>query len=64
MKNFKENLITIPKNKNTVLVRVYNEREDLLSIIPNVQGKQGSVQIFEHISDKNGIIDFEAAAAT
>ena len=61
MKNYKENLLSIPKNKNTVLIRVYNEREDLLSIIPNIHSKQGSVQIFENISDRKGIINFEAA---
>ena len=61
MKNFSENLVSIPKCKFTVLVRVYNEKKDLLSIIPNIHGKQGSVQIFEHISDAKGYINFEAA---
>jgi len=61
MKNFTENLLSIPKNKKTVLIRVYNERDDLVSIIPNIQGKDGSVQIFEHISDTRGNINFESA---
>ena len=61
MKNFTENLVSIPKCEFTVLVRVYNEKEDLLSIIPNIHGKHGSVQIFKHISDAKGYIDFEAA---
>ena len=30
-------------------------------IIPNIQKKQGSVQIFQHIADANGNINFEAS---
>ena len=60
MKKFTENLLTIPKNKKTVLLRIYNDRDELVSIIPNIQGQQGSIQIFQHIADANGNINFEA----
>lgn len=61
MKKFTENLLSIPKNNKTVLLRVYNDRDELVSIIPNIQNKQGSVQIFQHIADANGNINFEAS---
>ena len=61
MKTFAENLKSIPSNKNTVLLRLYNERDELVSIIPNIPGRQGSIQVFQHIADKKGVIDFEAA---
>jgi len=61
MKKFSKNLLSIPKNKKTVLLRIYNERDELISIMPNVPGTQGSVQIFQHIADQKGNINFEAA---
>ena len=61
MKTFAENLISIPTTKNTVLLRLYNERDDLVSIIPNIPGRQGSIQVFQHIADKKGGINLEAA---
>ena len=61
MKTFAENLKSIPTTKNTVLLRLYNERDDLVSIIPNIHGRQGSIQVFQHIADKKGGINLEAA---
>ncbi len=61
MKTFAENLKSIPTTKNTVLLRLYNERDDLVSIIPNIPGRQGSIQVFQHIADKKGEINLEAA---
>ena len=61
MKKFAENLKSIPTTKNTVLLRLYNERDDLVSIIPNIPGRQGSIQVFQHIADKKGGINLEAA---
>ncbi|MBS1256151.1 MAG: 2,3,4,5-tetrahydropyridine-2,6-dicarboxylate N-succinyltransferase [Deltaproteobacteria bacterium] len=61
MKTFEENLKLIATAEKTVLLRLYNQRDELVSIIPNIPGRQGSVRIFRHIADKNGIIDFEAA---
>ena len=61
MKIFAENLKSIPTTKNTVLLRLFNEREDLVSIIPNIPGRQGSIQVFQHIADKKGGINLEAA---
>ena len=61
MKTFAENLKSIPTTKNTVLLRLYNERDDLVSIIPNISGRQGSIQVFQHITDKKGEINLEAA---
>ena len=61
MKTFAENLKSIPSTKKTVLLRIYNERNDLVSIIPNIPGRQGSIQVFQHIADKKGGINQEAA---
>jgi 2,3,4,5-tetrahydropyridine-2-carboxylate N-succinyltransferase len=61
MKTFAENLKSIPTTKNTVLLRLYNERDDLVSIIPNIPGRQGSIQVFQHIADKKGVINLETA---
>ena len=61
MKTFAENLKSIPTTKNTVLLRLYNERDDLVSIIPNIPGRQGSIQVFQHIADKKGEINLETA---
>ena len=61
MKTFAENLKSIPTTKNTVLLRLFNERDDLVSIIPNIPGRQGSIQVFQHIADKKGVINLETA---
>ena len=61
MKTFEENLKSLPTAEKTELLRLYNESDELVSIIPNIPGKQGSVRVFRHISDKKGLIDFEAA---
>ena len=61
MKTFAENLKSFPSTKKTVLLRLYNERDDLVSIIPNIPGRQGSIQVFQHIADKKGGINQEAA---
>ena len=61
MKTFEENLKSIPTAEKTVLLRLYNQRDELVSIIPNIPGRQGSVRVFKHISEKKGVIDFEAA---
>ena len=61
MKTFAENLKSIPSTKKTVLLRLYNERNDLVSVIPNIPGRQGSIQVFQHIADNKGGINQEAA---
>ncbi len=61
MKTFAENLKTIPSTEKTVLLRLYNERNDLVSIIPNIRGRQGSIQVFQHIADGSGLIELEGA---
>ena len=61
MKLFSENLKSIPTREKTVLLRLYNERDELVSIIPNIPGRQGSIQVFQHIADKKGKINLEAA---
>ncbi len=61
MKTFEENLKSLPTAEKTVLLRMYNERDELVSIIPNISGRHGSVRVFRHIADKKGVIDFEAA---
>ena len=61
MKLFSENLKSIPTREKTVLLRLYNERDELVSIIPNIPGRQGSIQVFQHIADKKGKINLEAS---
>ena len=61
MNRFEENLKILPTADKTVLLRLYNQRNELVSIIPNIPGRQGSVRVFKHIADKKGLIDFEAA---
>ena len=61
MSTFAENLKTIPTVENTVILRLYNEREELVSIIPNIPGRQGSIRVFQHLADAKGQINFEAA---
>ncbi len=61
MNTFEENLKSIPTAEKTVLLRLYNESDELVSVIPNISGRQGSVRVFRHIADKKGRIDFQAA---
>ena len=61
MKTFAENIKSIPSSTKTVLIRLFDDKGNLLSVIPNIPGSQGSVQVFQHIADKNGRINFEAA---
>ena len=61
MSKFIDNLKSIPTTEKTVLLRLYNEREELVSIIPNVPGRQGSIQVFQHLAGAKGIIFFVAA---
>ena len=61
MSTFAANLKTIPTVENTVILRLYNEREELVSIIPNIPGRLGSIQVFQHLADAKGQINFEAA---
>ena len=64
MKTFEENLKSLPTAEKTVLLRLYNERDKLVSIIPNIPGRHGSVRVFKHIADKKCIIDFEIVLQT
>ena len=61
MNTFAENLDSIPTVKTTVLLRLYNELDELVSIIPNIPGRQGSIRVFQHIADAKGQINLEAA---
>ena len=61
MITFAENLESIPTVKNTILLRLYNEQDELVSIIPNISGRQGSIRVFQHIAGEKRQINFEAA---
>ena len=39
MSQFEENLKQLPKAEEVVLLRLFNEKDQLLSLIPNVAGK-------------------------
>ncbi|MBG56479.1 MAG: hypothetical protein CL935_05085 [Deltaproteobacteria bacterium] len=61
MNTFEENVKSLPTAEKTVLLRLYNESDELVSVIPNIPGRQGSVRVFRHIADNKGLIDFQAA---
>lgn len=55
-------LKTLDSIDQIVIMRVFSSDNDLLAIIPNLPGKQGSLKVYNHIA-RQGIIDSEAAQA-
>ena len=44
MSQFEENLKQLPKAEEVVLLRLFNEKDQLLSLIPNVAGKNAALR--------------------
>lgn len=61
MSIFAENLKNLPSIDSLVLIRVFDQENRLVSVIPNLPGKQGALQVFHHIASENGNLDFEQA---
>ena len=53
MSQFEENLKQLPKAEEVVLLRLFNEKDQLLSLIPNVAGKNApcecSIRLQENV---------------
>ena len=56
MSSFEANLKTVPVAEHTVLLRVFDSRDELVAILPNYPSKQGTVRIFSHVTDAHGRI--------
>ncbi len=63
MSTFEDNLKHLPSIEHVVLIRVFDQEEQLLSIIPNLPGMQGALRVFNHIASESGVIHFEQAKA-
>ncbi len=61
MSVFEENLKKLKSIENLVLIRVFDANENLQSIIPNLPGTEGALQVFNHIAQNSGTITFEQA---
>ncbi|MBF0350806.1 MAG: DUF2322 family protein [SAR324 cluster bacterium] len=58
---FEENLKKLPEIDQIVIIRVYDQNDQLVSIIPNLKGFQGALKIFNHIVNAQGQIGLEEA---
>lgn len=63
MSVFAENLKTMNPIHSLVLIRLFDEEDHLLSVIPNLPGTQGVLQVFNHIASENGTLTFEQVKA-
>ena len=61
MSQFEENLKQLPKAEEVVLLRLFNEKDQLLSLIPNVAGKNAALRVFNKIAGERGLIDSDSA---
>ncbi len=61
MNQFEENLKQLPKAEKVVLLRLFNEKDQLLSLIPNVAGKNAALRVFNKIAGERGLIDSDSA---
>ena len=50
MGQFEENLKKLPKAEEVLLMRLFDEKDQLLSLIPNVAGKNASLRVFNKIA--------------
>lgn len=62
MTDFATKLKTLDNVDHIAIMRVFGNANELLAIIPNLPGKQGSLRVYNHIA-RQGLIDIEAAQA-
>ena len=60
MSQFEENLKQLPKAEEVVLLRLFNEKDQLLSLIPTLQEKC-CLRVFNKIAGERGLIDSDSA---
>ncbi len=61
MSKFQENLKNLAPSDQLVLARVFDQQGQLLSVIPNLPGKQGALQVFNHVASEHGELGEEQA---
>ncbi|SVD61435.1 uncharacterized protein METZ01_LOCUS414289, partial [marine metagenome] len=61
MGQFEENLKKLPKAEEVLLMRLFDEKDQLLSLIPNVAGKNAALRVFCTIAGDKGWIDSDSA---
>ena len=50
MGQFVDNLKSLPPAENVVLLRLFDSKDRLVSLIPNLAGKSGPLRVFHHIA--------------
>lgn len=61
MSNFNKNIEQLDSASNLILIRVFKQNNELVSVIPNLPGKQGSLKIFNRLAETEGVIDYQQA---
>ena len=61
MSVFQDNLKKIKPSDSLVLLRIFDNEQNLHSIIPNLPGRQGALRVFHQIASESGHLDFEQA---
>ena len=61
MSSFEANLKTMPFAEQTILLRVFNSKDELMAILPNFPAKQGTLRVFSHIASTTGQIGRDEA---
>ena len=60
MSEFEKQISQLPSTDEVVIMRMYDQSNTLISIVPNLNGLQGVVQVLSHIADSNGVISFQS----
>jgi hypothetical protein len=61
MKTFQENLACLPVTDNIALLELLDGSGNVIAVIENKSGSQGSLRVYRHLADKHGAITPEAA---
>ena len=56
MSSFEANLKTLPFAEQTILLRVFDSKDKLMAILPNIPAKQGTLRVFSHIASSLSLI--------
>jgi len=61
MKTFQENLAGLPGTDNIARLELLDGSGNVVAVIENKSGSQGSLRVYRHLADKHGAITPEAA---
>jgi hypothetical protein len=61
MKTFQENLAELPGIDNIARLELLDSSGNVVAVIENKSGSQGSLRVYRHLADKHGAITPEAA---